>query len=338
MQFTLLAFALAGSAVAYAAKISLGHPPAVAISSSYSPSPSVGHAASPTTIIGSYTPTATVASFVNQSTSYQHFNCDTGVHDASTHLLNTITQLHVEEHLDTAGSPVAHAMVNARRAATIYISLYIHVVLTNANKDMVTQEMVTTQAAELNAAYKPYNIQFLLKNADFTVNDAWSIGASGDDDIAMKSALRQGTYVDLNIYFQSDMANVILRKCTLPTTVSKGSSPSLYVVDGCNVAADTMPNRPVYGFNMGKTAVHETGHWLGLLHTFEGYSCTGTGDFVSDTPAESQSTDGCPTSPWKNSCAGQRPGLDPIHNYMDYSTDACYVRFAPGQVTRMGTL
>lgn len=43
------------------------------------------------------------------------------------------------------------------------------------------------------------------------------------------------------------------------------------------------------------------------------------GDYCDDTPQESQSTTGCPTG--KDSCPGS-PGLDPVSNYMDYSTDA----------------
>lgn len=31
----------------------------------------------------------------------------------------------------------------------------------------------------------------------------------------------------------------------------------------------TFPNGPYNGYNLGATVVHEVGHWMGLLHTFE---------------------------------------------------------------------
>ena len=57
-----------------------------------------------------------------------------------------------------------------------------------------------------------------------------------------------------------------------------------------------MPIGGLEGYQEGKTAVHEVGHWFGLLHTFQDESCEATdpGDFVDDTPQESVSTDGCP--------------------------------------------
>lgn len=46
------------------------------------------------------------------------------------------------------------------------------------------------------------------------------------------------------------------------------------------------------------------------------------GDYCDDTPQQGTSTTGCPVG--KDSCPS-RPGLDPINNYMDYSTDQWYV-------------
>lgn len=72
------------------------------------------------------------------------------------------------------------------------------------------------------------------------------------------------------------------------------------------------------GNNLGRTAVHEVGHWFGLLHTFHGNSCEGEGDLIDDTRQEKTSTSGCPVG--KNTCP-ELEGVDPISNFMDYSSD-----------------
>lgn len=157
----------------------------------------------------------------------------------------------------------------------------------------------------------------------------------------MKTALRQGTYGALNIYFQSNLSSdgggaTLLGYCTLPTKMTyayQGTEyeypASDYSTDGCNILAGSMPGSPqaIIGYNEGKTAVHEVGHWFGLLHTFQDNSCeTGDpGDYIEDTAQEATSTVGCPVGkPGKSSCGRVGVG-DPIHNYMDYSDDAWYV-------------
>lgn len=55
---------------------------------------------------------------------------------------------------------------------------------------------------------------------------------------------------------------------------------------------------------------------MGLAHTFDGYSCTGPGDYVADTAIHNNPTSGCPIG--LDSCPDGE-GPDPIHNYMDYS-------------------
>jgi hypothetical protein len=206
-----------------------------------------------------------------------------------------------------------------------------------ANAATVLPTMPDAQIAALNKMYNPVGFAFILVNTTWTTNDAWAIGA-GDDMNVMKKSLRQGTYGTLNIYFHSDLDGSILGKCSMPSQIGDPSStapvdPSQYFDDGCSVNLGTMPGGAIYGYGEGMTAVHETGHWLGLFHTFEGYTCEGDGDFIADTPAQSVSTDGCPAVAG-DSCPGL-PGLDNIHNIMDYSTDACYTGFSEGQVERM---
>ena len=67
-----------------------------------------------------------------------------------------------------------------------------------------------------------------------------------------------------------------------------------------------------------ETLVHESGHYFGLYHTFEG-GCTDPGDSIEDTPREDN-----PESATVTDCSVQRDtcdeeGVDPIHDFMDYT-------------------
>ena len=129
----------------------------------------------------------------------------------------------------------------------------------------------------------------------------------------MKRALRKGTYNDLNLYFQYDVSGY-LGICTFPTTAATGSTA--FYAGGCNVLYSTTPGGTEAPFNLGGTATHEVGHWMGLYHVFQG-GCASPGDGIADTPPQSTLTSGCPTG--QDSCSGG--GVDSIHNYMDYSDE-----------------
>jgi hypothetical protein len=87
---------------------------------------------------------------------------------------------------------------------------------------------------------------------------------------------------------------------------------------------------------LGRTATHEVGHWLNLLHIWgdDGMGCTGS-DEIADTPNQSGSTPfaPCPTFPHVSCSNG--PDGDMFMNYMDYSADQCMNLFTADQVARM---
>lgn len=89
--------------------------------------------------------------------------------------------------------------------------------------------------------------------------------------------------------------------------------------------------------NMGRTATHEVGHWLGLRHIWGDGDCTAS-DFVDDTPKAAGSNTVCADV---NSCDNEDPywqGMNPpdmVENYMDYTEDACLNAFTFGQKQRM---
>ncbi|MBK8951796.1 MAG: hypothetical protein IPM85_05195 [Chitinophagaceae bacterium] len=85
----------------------------------------------------------------------------------------------------------------------------------------------------------------------------------------------------------------------------------------------------VYG--MGKTAVHEVGHWLGLRHIWGDAYCGDDG--VDDTPRQASYTIGCPTD-IRVTC-GNAPYGDMYMNFMDVTNDGCLKMFTHGQKERM---
>jgi hypothetical protein len=170
-----------------------------------------------------------------------------------------------------------------------------------------------------------------------TINDTWARSdyIGNPIDLDMKRKLRKGDYKTLNLYFLSDYLSGPTRAlgyCTLP------ESPPSILADGCSIDSTTMPGGSNQVANLGYTATHETGHWLGLDHVFNGGTCA-DGDSIADTPFQSEPTYGCPVDPstgatTKDSCPSD-PGLDSIHNYMDYSDDPCMNEFTAGQKAAM---
>lgn len=87
-------------------------------------------------------------------------------------------------------------------------------------------------------------------------------------------------------------------------------------------------------FQLGRTAVHEVGHWLGLKHIWGDTPCGDDG--IADTPQQGFFTKGCPSG-FRSSCNNGETG-DMYMNYMDYTDDACMNLFTIGQRTRMRSL
>ncbi len=234
---------------------------------------------------------------------------------------------------------------------SISINVYFHVVQQNgvagsSGTGFVPTSSLQSQINVMNNAYAGLGpnqsgvltpgigantpFRFVLAGVNYTVSSSWySAGPGTAAETAMKNALHQGTADDLNFYTNS--GGGYLGWATFPNEYT--ARP---LMDGVVCYWASLPGSNYTPYNLGDTATHEVGHWLGLYHTFQG-GCTATNDGVSDTPAERSNAFGCPAG--RNTCkGGQYPGNDPIENFMDYTDDFCMYKFTAGQSTRSDSM
>lgn len=222
--------------------------------------------------------------------------------------------------------------------ALITISVWVHVINRGSgisNGD-IPQSWIDAQIAVLNDSYSGAtggyntNFRFTLAGVTRTTNSTWYTMSDGSSaEAAAKAALRRGDARTLNIYTCAPGGG-ILGWATFPWWYAGNPTD-----DGVVVLYSSLPGGSAAPYNLGDTATHEVGHWLGLYHTFQGGCSASAGDYVSDTPAERSPAYGCPTG--RDSCRSLS-GLDPITNFMDYTDDACMFMFTAGQSTRAESL
>ena len=247
-----------------------------------------------------------------------------------------------------------HALLGGtRRTETIRIPTVVHVVY-NTDAQNIADSQVTSQIEALNRDYQAKNdqtsvpapfsgvignpqVQFFLPATD--PNGAATNGitrtktttTSFPQDDSVKSAASGGAdpwpsdkYLNLWV---CPLGGGLLGYAQFP-----GGPPAtdgvvlLHAAVGTNGTA-TAP------YADGRSAVHEVGHWLNLIHIWgDTTDCSGS-DYVDDTPTQQNPNYGTPTFPHISCNNG--PNGDMFMNYMDYVDDDAMVMFSQGQIVRM---
>ncbi|KAI0314414.1 Metalloprotease [Amylostereum chailletii] len=211
--------------------------------------------------------------------------------------------------------------------ANFVVPVVWHVIKSDSSTGSLSSAEISSQISALNNHYSGTGLSFKLSSTTTTVNKDWfnNVDVDNTQNNAMKKALHTGGASTLNLYSVGFGGSGLLGYATFPADYASNN-----VNDGVVILYSSIPGGASAPYDEGKTATHEIGHWLGLYHTFQG-GCSGSGDQVSDTPPEASSASGCPTG--RDTCSGG--GVDPIHNYMDYSDDSCMTGFTTGQLTRL---
>ncbi|KAM4058091.1 pregnancy-associated plasma protein-A domain-containing protein [Hirsutella rhossiliensis] len=199
----------------------------------------------------------------------------------------------------------------------IIVEVYAHVIMESENVGpeagslTVTEDDIHENLKTMNTNYRPADISFKLKDAQWVREPEWLGGRNAD----MQKALHEGGSSTLNIYYTNYMKPRVRIEggaATFPVELESPDGPLLdgLVIDKLFASLDK------------RFMIREIGHWFGLLHSFEDI-CNDGGDYIDDTP------------PTPKSCY-EDVFTCPGNNFMGYGPDEGM--FTPGQITRLHSL
>ena len=247
---------------------------------------------------------------------------------------------------------IAAASLSAQKAPDASGGIFVRLVWTVVHSGAIgnlSRAAIEAQVAHLNAAWAgapespDANVTWWRPDAPHATGVIFTLTqVIYRDDAAFFASCNPDTGPAKSATWNVDTAHTLNVYSCLPTDDLLGWTVFPWDMsgesDGANAAVfvrhDTLPGSGgKYG--LGNTLVHEAGHYFGLLHVFEGSSCSGDGDGVEDTAQQSKPTFGsCAANAAKATCP---PPLDNIANYMDYSDDSCMRVFTAGQVRLIRT-
>lgn len=233
-----------------------------------------------------------------------------------------------QEEIQSLNQAIAAFRNNAQpvqRVQPITIPVHIFVIRNGDARSAVSAEQVDRMIVLLNENIGKTKFIFKLESRkEITDHPEWyKMSARSEAELTAKRTLRVEGKDTLNIWTADPGKNRNDNQLTgYAVRCGSGSTHCNPIRDGVVIA----PWRVTTA-----TSVHETGHWLGLFHVFEG-GCSETNDGVADTTQQKNKGKGCPRN--QDTCPDA--GNDPVTNYLNYGT--CRTELTVGQHERMELL
>ena len=204
---------------------------------------------------------------------------------------------------------------------------FIHIV--DGTTGDISKAQRKQQVKILNNAFNTHRITFTHSEDDVVVhaNATWfAMARTAAAERAAKTKLGADQESMLNFYTTD--GGGVLGWATFPWSLE--GDP---VMDGIVVMYSSLPNGGNVPYELGQTATHEVGHWLGLYHTFQG-GCNAIGDHIGDTVAHSGPNYGKPQVGLRHNACDPNEAA-PVKNFMNYVDDDWMDHFTHEQGARM---
>lgn len=242
--------------------------------------------------------------------------------------------------------------IEQRTDEVLYVPVVVHYVYPQG-QEFPTEEYTAIQIEAINRNYNrhnnewkglPYelrtlatsaNIQFYLANVDPNGNDHVGITYTYThvNEIGNFTKVYHSSLGGKDAWPTDRYLNIWVCE-TNPNLLGHATTPYQPISNQDGVVI----NYPYFGVNdgvesygLGRTVVHEIGHYLGLAHTWGNIAneCI-EDDGIDDTPAQSGPIYDCEVTD-QESCTDALA----FGNFMDYSPDCCLSYFTPDQVAVM---
>ncbi|PHH72914.1 hypothetical protein CDD80_4180 [Ophiocordyceps camponoti-rufipedis] len=232
--------------------------------------------------------------------------------------------------------------VPLKQLGKIKITTYVHVLVSYPLELIdITDKVIFQQVEILNAAFNPGNIYFQLGGYGRGLLQGDEFFSRNGSKVVKKH--RRGDRGTLNLFITDsilkdpDETNKrFLKGFANKPGPSHDYSGDCAVVHICSLHGHSCGHHSKDP-SLGKSAAHEVGHWMGLLHVYGGEGVTD--DYIDDTPPESTSYDGVRVSVVDGRCAAMRPRKGGkyanVGNLMTNAPDLCRWFFTEGQFRRM---